>query len=163
MKYSDKQISYLPQTGIFLCDSKTRTPVIFENFINRFSGIPSTVIFLKPVKSHVPRIDPTERIKVKKLQIIFFFVSVSFGYFEHMGVDTIDRILKNGPAHGLPAISLEDTTILASAELINVINSNWLWKPVLYLYSLMKRVFFGLYVIDLPPTETVYLASLVTM
>jgi len=163
MQNKDKQITVLPQAGVFLCSSKTKTPLIFEDLIVRFSGIPATVIFLKPSKASVARVEPIDRIKVKVISDNIFFVSFSFGYAEYMEADTIERILKNGIPLGLPAIAVDGFTIFASAEVVKIVNPNWLWKGVLYLYSLMKRVFFGLYVIDLPPKETIYVTSVASL
>jgi len=163
MQSTDKQITVLPQAGVFLCTSKTKTPLIFEELIARFSGIPATVIFFKPSKSNVARVDQVDRIKVKKISENIFFVAFSFGYSEFMKEDTIERVLKSGVSLGLPVIPVDGFTVFASAEIVKISNPNWLWKVVLYLYSLMKRVFFGLYVIDLPPKETIYVTSVASL
>jgi len=163
MQNTDKQITVVPQAGVFLCSSKTKTPLIFEDLIVRFAGIPDTVIFLKPSKASIARVEAIDRIKVKVISDKIFVVSYSFGYAEHTEADTIERILKNGIPLGLPAIADGGFTVFASAEVVKIVNPNWLWKGVLYLYSLMKRVFFGLYVIELPPKETIYVTSVASL
>jgi len=160
---NDKKITVLPQAGIFLCTSKTKTPLIFEELITRFSGIPATVIFFRPTKANVARVEPSNRIKVKKIGENIYFVAYSFGYSEYMKEETIRNVLKNGVADGLPSIPLDGFTVFASAEIVKISNPNWLWKIALYFYSIMKRVFFGLYVIELPPNETIYVTSVVTL
>jgi len=60
-------------------------------------------------------------------------------------------------------IEMNDVTVFASAEVIRVVNPNLLWKATLYLYLLMKRLFFGIHVIDLPPEETIYLTSVAAL
>jgi len=159
----NKLINFLPHVGVFLCTSKTRTPSIFEDFITRVSGIPATVIFLKPTKTSIPVVATNKTLEVKKISDNIFLVSLYFGYTEHMTEDTIENVLKRTSSLGIPDIDINDVTIYASAEMVRIIHPNWLWDVVLYMYALMKRLFFGIYVIELPPKETIYLTSVATL
>jgi len=159
----NKPITFLPHVGVFLCSSKTRTPSIFESFIARVSGIPATVIFLKPTFANVPIVASNKRIALKKISDNIYFISLSFGYTENIKSNAIETALKSATVLGLPMIEMNDVTVFASAEVIRVVNPNLLWKATLYLYLLMKRLFFGIHVIDLPPEETIYLTSVAAL
>jgi len=155
----NKQITHLPLVAVFLCTSKTKTPPVFEDFITRISGIPSTVIFLRPSKANIPIVATNDQLKVKLISENFYFLSLSYGYSQQMKPDAIERAIQSSFQYGIPETKIQDVTIFASAEIINVVNPNILWKLALYFYALMKRLFFGVYIVELPPRETVYLTS----
>jgi len=161
----NKPITFLPHVGVFLCNSKSRTPSIFESFIARVSGIPATVVFLKPTKANIPIVASNKRIALKKVSENIYFLQLSFGYTENVKANAIEEALKSASVLGLPMIDMNDVTVFASAEVIRVVSPSVFngWKVHLYMYLLMKRLFFGIHVIELPPEETIYLTSVAAL
>jgi len=161
----NKPITFLPHVGVFLCQSKSRTPSIFESFIARVSGIPSTVIFLKPNKANIPIVATNKRIALKKISDNIYYMSLSYGYSEKTDPNSIEQALKSATVLGLPQIEMNDVTVFASAEVIRVVDTGLIngWKLPLYFYLLMKRLFFGIHIIELPPEETIYLTSVAAL
>jgi len=92
-------------------------------------------------------------------------MSLSFGYTEKTEANAIEQALKSATILGLPQFEMNDVTVFASAEVIRVVDPNIFngWKVTMYLYLLMKRLFFGIHVIDLPPEETIYLTSVAAL
>jgi len=92
-------------------------------------------------------------------------LQLSFGYTEHTKPNAIEEALKSANVLGLPLIDMNDVTIFASAEVVRVINPNWrnIWKVPTYLYLFMKRLFFGIHLVELPPEETIFLTSVAAL
>jgi len=86
-----------------------------------------------------------------------YFVNVSFGYAEHTEANTILNILTE--ADGLPQMKPEDITLFVPADTIRVGRNPIHWKVLLYLYSALKSIFFGVHRMKLPPHNTIYIAT----
>jgi len=153
---SQHNITTLPRIGVFLAYSKIKTPLAFEIFLDRVSGVPQTVLFLKVNKANIPYVKEG-RVRVRTCFDSVYFVNVSFGYAEHTEPDTILDILTK--AEGLPEMKPEDITLFVPADTIRVGRNNILWKVLLYLYSALKSIFFGVHRMKLPPHNTIYIAT----
>jgi len=154
---SQHNITTLPRIGVFLAYSKIKTPLAFEIFLDRVSGVPQTVIFLKINKANIPNVNKEDRTRVRTCFESVYFVNVSFGYAEHTEPNTIIDILTK--AEGLPKMNPEDITLFVPADTIRVGRNNILWKVLLYLYSALKSIFFGSHRLKLPPHNTIYIAT----
>jgi len=88
-----------------------------------------------------------------------FYLTVSFGYAEHVGRMVIPGIIMRGEAIGLPPISLEKMTLFVPADSVEIVNRNILWKIHLFFYQGMKNLFFGVHKVAFPSQYTVYVAS----
>jgi len=141
-----------------LAYSKIKTPLAFEIFLDRVSGLPQTVIFLKVNKANIPKVEKKEeRVRVRMCFESVYFVNVSFGYAEHTEANTILNILTE--ADGLPQMKPEDITLFVPADTIRVGRNPIHWKVLLYLYSALKSIFFGVHRMKLPPHNTIYIAT----
>jgi len=159
-----QKVGVLPHVGVFLCYSKKKTPLTFEVFLNRTSGLPSTVIFLHLKRRHVPVVTESDRVKISVIDPNkIYYISVSFGYAEHVGTMVIPAILMNASHLGLPQIELEKITLFVPADSVQVVNKKIYWKVVLNLYTLMKNLFFGQHRIPFPTDYTVYLATVASL
>jgi len=159
---SQHNITTLPRVGVFLAYSKFMTPMAFEVFLDRVSGIPQTAIFLKINKANIPFVSLEDRIRVQQYFDQMYFVDLSFGYAEHTHHNTLMEILTNQPK-GLPTMKLDEITLFVPADTIEIVNKNIFWKVLLWFYSAMKSVFFGTQRMKLPPHNTIYIATVATL
>jgi len=159
-----KQVGVLPHVGVFLTYGKRKTPLTFEVFFSRTSGLPSTLIFLHVKRMHVPVVPDTDRFKLTTIvENKIFYLAVKFGYSEHVGSMVIPSIVMSGAALGLPPIELEQMTLFVPADSIEVVNKNIFLRIVLYIYQAMKNLFFGSHRTSFPSQYTVYIASVASL
>jgi K+ transporter len=159
---SQHNITTLPRVGVFLAYSKIRTPLVFEVFLDRISGIPQIVMFLKINKANIPFVKDEDRVRVRKFFDDFYFVDVSFGYAEHTKHSTLTDILAKHQ-EGLPDIRIKDVTLFVPADTIEVVNTNIFWNILLTFYATMKSVFFGAHRVKFPPEQTIYIATVASL
>jgi len=155
---SEHNITTLPRVGVFLSYSKIRTPLSFEVFLDRVSGVPQIVIFLKINKANIPFVAEEDRVRVRNYFDNFYSLDVSFGYAEHARHNTLVDILSQ-EREGLPPINIDDVTLFVPADTIEVVNKHILWRILLTFYSMMKSVFFGAHRVKFPPEKTIYIAT----
>eukprot|EP01124_Arcella_intermedia_P026648 TRINITY_DN505_c0_g1_i5.p1 TRINITY_DN505_c0_g1~~TRINITY_DN505_c0_g1_i5.p1 ORF type:complete len:903 (-),score=172.70 TRINITY_DN505_c0_g1_i5:427-3135(-) len=155
-------ITTLPFAGVFLSHTHIKTPVAFEIFLDRISGLPRIVIFLKLNKSSTPFVSDEDRVRVKELFDSVYMVTLSIGYAEHSTPTTLLEILTS-EVGGLPPLSSEEITIFVPADTIQVVNRNYALRFILWIYATMKSIFFGAQRIKLPSGNSVYLATAATL
>jgi len=107
----------MPHAGVFLTFSKSHTPTAFEVFLKRTSSLPSVVIFLRIKQLKIPVVAEDARVKVNELiKDKVFYMTVSFGYAEHVGTMVIPSIIMRGLELNLPPITLDQLTLFVPAD-----------------------------------------------
>uniref|UniRef100_A0A6B2KYH3 Potassium transporter n=1 Tax=Arcella intermedia TaxID=1963864 RepID=A0A6B2KYH3_9EUKA len=152
----EHSITTLPFVGVFLTDSSVKTPESFELFLDRICGLPKTVIFLKLTKPNIPFVTEEDRVQVKQLFDSVYFVTLSFGYAEVTQPNTIIDILTSKP-QGLPQYQPNEIAIFIPADKVKVVNTNYFWKAIFWVYAKMKSLFFGVQKVKFPAKHSVYL------